>query len=171
VTDDTHLDPQELAAYFALREVAAMLEHGVEQQLRDDGGIGDAQFGILVRLYGSPTGRMRMTDLADSLVYSRSGLTYQAGQLEKAGLLTRTPAEDDERSIMVSLTPAGREVIDRVLPGHREVVRRLLFQWLTRDEVLGLAELMGRLRDDMRTAPPRSKKPRKPGPKPGRRSG
>jgi DNA-binding MarR family transcriptional regulator len=164
VTNDTPLDAEEFAAYLALREVASLLEHGVEQQFREDGGIGGAQFAILVQLANSPTGQARMTDLADSLVYSRSGLTYQAGQMEKAGLITRAPAEDDERSIIVELTPAGREVLDRVMPGHLEVVRRLFFQWLSRDEVLGLADLMPRLRDHMRTAPPRSQRPRKPSP-------
>jgi DNA-binding MarR family transcriptional regulator len=165
VTNDTPLDAEEFAAYLALREVASLLEHGVEQQLREDGGIGGAQFGILAQLSNSPTGRVRMTDLADSLVYSRSGLTYQAGQMEKAGLITRFPGETDERSVIVELTPAGREVLERVMPGHLEVVRQLFFQWLSRDEVLGLADLMPRLRDRMRTAPPRSRKPRKPGPR------
>ena len=164
VTNDTPLDAEEFAAYLALREVASLLEHGVEQQLREDGGIGGAQFGILAQLYSSPTGQARMTDLADSLVYSRSGLTYQAGQMEKAGLITRAPGENDERSVMVELTPAGRELLERVMPGHLEVVRQLFFQWLSRDEVLGLADLMPRLRDHMRTAPPRSAKPRRPGP-------
>ena len=150
----------------ALREVASLLEHGVEQQLREDGGIGGQQFGILARLSGVE--RLRMTDLADSLVYSRSGLTYQAGQLEKAGLIARTPSADDERSTRVQLTPAGRELLDRVMPGHLDVVRRLFLQHLSRDDVLTLKSLLGRLRDDMRTEPPRSQKPkrglRRPGP-------
>ena len=44
------------------------------------------QFKVLARLgLDSPTGSLRMTELADEVVYSRSGLTYQAGQMEKAG--------------------------------------------------------------------------------------
>jgi DNA-binding MarR family transcriptional regulator len=164
VTNDTPLDAQEFAAYMALKDVAALLEHGVEQQLREDGGIGGAQFGILARLSGASNQQMRMTDLADSLVYSRSGLTYQVGQLEKAGLIARMPGETDERSVLVELTPTGRELLDRVLPGHLEVVRRLFLQWLSRDEIVTMKDLLGRLLDDMRTAPPRSSKPRRPGP-------
>ena len=56
-----------------------------------------------------------MTDLADGVVYSRSGLTYQAGLLEKRGLISRSPSPDDERSIDVTITDAGRALFARVL--------------------------------------------------------
>jgi DNA-binding MarR family transcriptional regulator len=156
VTDATGIDAEQLAAYLALKEVGSLLEHAVEQQLRADGGLSGPQFQILARLDDAPAGRLRMTDLADGLVYSRSGLTYQAAQLEKAGLITRTPAEDDERSIIVTLTPAGRAVLGQVMPGHVEVVQRLLLTSLTRAEIATLTDILGRVRDRMRTAPPRS---------------
>jgi hypothetical protein len=58
------------------------------------GNLSRPQFQILARLNAAPGGRLRMTDLADGLVYSRSGLTYQASLLEKGGLVTRSPGED-----------------------------------------------------------------------------
>jgi DNA-binding MarR family transcriptional regulator len=162
VTDATHLDAEQLAAYLALQEVSSLLQHAVEQQLRVDGGLSNPQFQILARLSASPAGHLRMTDLADSLVYSRSGLTYQAAQLEKAGLITRSPAEDDERSITVALTAAGRQVLGQVMPGHIEVVHRLLMSSLSRADIATITEVLGRVRDRMRTAPPRSATPRAP---------
>ena len=156
MTDATPLDAEQLAAYLALKEVSSLLEHAVEQQLRADGGLSGPQFSILARLADAPSGHLRMTDLADSLVYSRSGLTYQAAQLEKAGLITRTPAEDDERSIVVTLTPAGRTVLGKVMPGHIEVVQRLLLTSLSRKDIAAITDILGRVRDRMRTAPPRS---------------
>jgi DNA-binding MarR family transcriptional regulator len=162
VTDATHLDAEQLAAYLALQEVSSLLQHAVEQQLRVDGGLSNPQFQILARLSASPSGHLRMTDLADSLVYSRSGLTYQAAQLEKAGLITRSPAEDDERSITVALTAAGRQVLGQVMPGHIEVVQRLLMSSLSRTDIATITEVLGRVRDRMRTAPPRSATPRAP---------
>jgi DNA-binding MarR family transcriptional regulator len=162
VTDATHLDAEQLAAYLALQEVSSLLQHAVEQQLRVDGGLSNPQFQILARLSASPSGHLRMTDLADSLVYSRSGLTYQAAQLEKSGLITRSPAEDDERSITVALTAAGRQVLGQVMPGHIEVVQRLLMSSLSRADIATITEVLGRVRDRMRTAPPRSATPRAP---------
>jgi DNA-binding MarR family transcriptional regulator len=171
VTDATPLDPAQLAAYLALKEVSSLLEHAVEQQLRADGGLSGPQFEILARLNGSAAGRLRMTDLADGMVYSRSGLTYQAAQLEQAGLITRTPAEDDERSIVVEMTPAGRAVLGQVMPGHIEVVQQLMLNALSRKDIAAITEILGRVRDQMRTAPARSAGPRSPRGKSPRRTG
>src|SRR5690349_11935663 len=109
------LDPTQLRAYFALIEVVGLLRHAVEQQLREAGDLSYVQFQVLARLGDSPTGSHRMTDLADGVVYSRSGLTYQAGLLEKAGLVTRSPSPDDERSITVTIIDARRALLTQVL--------------------------------------------------------
>ena len=155
------LDPAELGAYFALIEVTSLLRHAVEQQLREAGDLSYVQFQLLARLGDAPTGSHRMTDLADGVVYSRSGLTYQAGLLEKAGLVTRAPSPDDERSITVTITDAGRERLEKVFPGHIELIRNLLLEPLSRDDVATLAGLLEPVRDHMRSTPPRSAAPRR----------
>ena len=160
MTDATPMDAEQLGAYLVLKEVSSLLEHEVERQLRVDGGLTGPQFQILARLNGAPGSRLRMTDVADSLVYSRSGLTYQAAQLEKRGLVTRTPGADDERSVEVALTPAGAEVLGQVMGGHIEVVQRLMMTGLTDDDIATLTGVLTRLRDHMRSAPPRSAAPR-----------
>lgn len=156
----TPLDPQQLRTYFALMEVSSLLAHAVEQHLRNDGDLSYVQFQILARLNDSPTGQHRMTDLADGVVYSRSGLTYQAGLLEKAGLITRTPSPDDERSTTVTITDAGRALVAQVMPGHVDVVRRLLLDPLTHQDLSTLSAVLTQVRDHMRAAPPRSAAPR-----------
>ncbi|MER5451235.1 MarR family transcriptional regulator [Streptomyces sp. NPDC002766] len=155
------LDPVQLGAYFDLIEVTSLLRHAVEQQLRETGDVSYVQFQLLARLGDSPTGSHRMTDLADGVVYSRSGLTYQVGLLEKEGLVVRAPSPDDERSITVTITDAGRELLAAVLPGHVEVVSSLLFEPLSREDVRALAALLGPVRDHMRSTPPRSAAPRR----------
>ena len=155
------LDAVQLGAYFALMDVAGLLRHAVEQQLREVGDLSYVQFQLLARLGDSPTGSHRMTDLADGVVYSRSALTYQAGLLEKAGQVTRTPSVDDERSITVTITDAGRARLAKVLPGHTEVISQQLFQPLSRKDVKALADLLSPVRDHMRSAPPRSAAPRR----------
>jgi DNA-binding MarR family transcriptional regulator len=102
-----------------------------------------------------------MTELADGVVYSRSGLTYQAGLLEKAGLVTRGPSPDDERATLVTITDSGAALVGRILPGHVQVVRDLLFAPLAGDDVDHLGDIMTRVRDHMRAQPPRSAAPRK----------
>ncbi|WIE75882.1 MarR family transcriptional regulator [Curtobacterium sp. MCSS17_007] len=155
------LDPAQLGAYFSLIEVSSLLRHTVEQQLKDAGGLSYVQFQLLATLGDAPEDGLRMTDLADGIVHSRSGLTYQVGLLERDGLVRRSPSVDDERSTTVSLTDAGREVLGAVFPGHVEVLRQLFLEPLSPDDVASLADVLGRVRDHMRTIPPRSARPRR----------
>ena len=155
------VDPVQLGAYFALIEVTSLLRHAIEQQLRETGDLSFVQFQILSRLdLHSSSGSHRMTDLADAIVYSRSALTYQAGLLEKAGLVTRAPTPGDERGITVTITDAGRALLTNVMPGHSEVVSHLLFEPLSREDAETLARLLAPVRDHMRSTPPRSAAPR-----------
>ena len=158
------LDPEQLGAYFVLTEAVSLLQHQIEQQLRAEGDLSYVQFQLLARLAGAH-GPLTMTQLADGVVYSRSGLTYQAGLLEKAGLITRGPSPDDERATLVTITGNGRALFDRVLPGHTQVTR-MLFDPLTDDDLHHLGDIMTRVRDHMRARPPRSAAPRRhrPGP-------
>jgi DNA-binding MarR family transcriptional regulator len=156
------LDAVELGAYFALIEVAGLLRHTVEQQLREEGDISYVQFQLLARLgLDSPTGSERMTDLADGVVYSRSGLTYQASLLEKAELVTRAQASDDERGVTVTITDAGRARVAKVLPGHVQVIKDLLLQPLSRKQIETLYAVLEPAREHMRAAPPRSAQQRR----------
>jgi DNA-binding MarR family transcriptional regulator len=159
------LDPQQLGAYFALMEAVGLLQHHVEQHLRTDGGLSYVQFQLLARL-ADAHGQLTMTQLADGVVYSRSGLTYQAGLLEKAGLIARAPSLEDERATLVTITDSGLALFGRVLPGHIRVVRRLLFDPLSGVDLHHLGDIATRVRDHMRAQPPRSAAPRKRRPNP-----
>jgi DNA-binding MarR family transcriptional regulator len=157
-------DPRQLAAFFALMEAVSLLQHHVEQHLRTEGDLSYVQFQLLARL-ADAHGQLTMTQLADGVVYSRSGLTYQAGLLEEAGLITRRPSPDDERATLVTITEDGLALLGRVLPGHIQVVRRLLFDPLSDDDLHHLGDTMTRVRDHMRAQPPRSAAPRKARPR------
>ncbi|GAA3828027.1 MarR family transcriptional regulator [Streptomyces coacervatus] len=145
--------PQHVAAYFALMEAGALLQQLVEQQLRRDGDLSYIQFRVLAQLAEAPEQSLRMTDLADGVVYSRSGLTYQADRLEQGGLIARSPSPDDERSVTVTMTEAGREALERVLPGHIDLVAKELFGPLKEPDVTAMADVLTRVRDHLRTVP------------------
>ncbi|RAX18068.1 MarR family transcriptional regulator [Pseudarthrobacter sp. AG30] len=157
----SNLTPTQLGAYFAFTEVSSLLRHAVEKQLRDAGDLSYVQFQLLARLGDAPDGQLRMTDLADGVVYSRSGLTYQAQSLEQRGLVSRSPSPEDERSTVLTLTDAGRTVLGAVFPGHINAVRSLLFAALSDSDVDDLARILGRASAHLRAAPPRSAAPRR----------
>ncbi|SDF83531.1 MarR family winged helix-turn-helix transcriptional regulator [Klenkia brasiliensis] len=150
------LAPQQLEVYFALMEAASLLQYAVEQQLRDDGPLSWVQFQVLAGLALGPRPSERMTDIADRVVHSRSGLTYQAGVLEKRGLVTRSPDPADDRGTVVTITDAGRALVEQVLPGHEDVVQGALLDHLDPDDTGRLTALLQALRDRMRARPPRS---------------
>jgi DNA-binding MarR family transcriptional regulator len=154
------LDPAQMRTYFALTEAASLLQYTVQQQLRADGDLSYVQFEILAKLLDAQR-PLTMTELADGVVYSRSGLTHQAGLLEQAGLIARQASDRDQRATLVALTDEGRTRIAQVLPGHIEVVRELLFEPLSKKDVQMLGDIMSRALAHMRARPPRSAAPRK----------
>lgn len=153
---DEKLSAAELSAYLGLIEVSSLVRHEVEQQLREAGDLSYVQFQLLATLGSAPSGTRRMTELADGVVYSRSGLTYQIGLLERAGLVVRAASQEDERGVAVTATEAGMAALAAVFPGHLEVVRRLLFDALEGSDVENLARILGKVRDGLRHIPPRS---------------
>jgi DNA-binding MarR family transcriptional regulator len=144
------LDPAEMAAWLAFLEVSHLLERAIEQQLRKDAGLSHAQYEILSRLEAADGGRLRMSELADVIVVSRSGLTYQIIQLEKAGLARREKCPSDERGVVAILTAAGRAALTRAAPGHLRVVRDNLIDALTPAQRQALTEGLAAARDRLR---------------------
>jgi len=144
------LDPAEMKAWLAFLEVSHLLERAIEQQLRQDAGLSHAQYEILSRLEAAGGGALRMSELADVIVVSRSGLTYQITQLEKAALVRREKCPSDERGILAILTPAGRDALTRAAPGHLRVVRENLIDALTPAQRAALAEGLSAARTRLR---------------------
>ncbi|AXI81190.1 MarR family winged helix-turn-helix transcriptional regulator [Peterkaempfera bronchialis] len=146
------LDDDEMRAWEGFLAAGALLNRRIEQQLKEEAGLSHAQYEILVRLERAPGGELRMTELADALLTSKSGLTYQVTQLEKAGLVRRRACPTDVRGIFAVLTEEGRRTLHSAAPGHVALVRRLLIDHLTRDQLAVLADGLGavgrRLRDD-----------------------
>jgi DNA-binding MarR family transcriptional regulator len=125
------LGPAEMAAWLAFLEVSHLLDRKIEQQLKRDAGVSHAQYEILSRLEAAPGSQLRMSELADVIIVSRSGLSYQITQLEKAGLVRRAPCPSDERGVLAVLTGAGRTALARAAPGHLRVVREYLIDSLS----------------------------------------
>ncbi|MBM9503817.1 MarR family winged helix-turn-helix transcriptional regulator [Actinacidiphila acididurans] len=131
-------DERELATWKALLAVSTILDHRIDQQLRHDGGLSRQQYDVLSRLADSTDGELRMAVLADVAHTSKSGLTYQVTQLEKAGLVHRCTAVDDDRGVVARITEAGLAKLRAVAPGHADLVRHLLLDSLTDAEFDGL---------------------------------
>jgi len=148
--------PEEMRAWLALLETANLVQHATDRRVRDAVGLSFAQLEILVRIAEAGADGMRMTDIADKLVVSRSGLTYQIGQLEKRGLVTRAPSIDDERSVIARISQAGRDIVVDAAPHYVDVVKSLFLDHVTPRNLTVLADILDAVRDELRQMPGRS---------------
>ncbi|KAA9155857.1 MarR family transcriptional regulator [Microbacterium lushaniae] len=134
---DQQISRDELSAYFALRAAGDRLQRAVATQLREH-GLTEAQFTVLAQLQDA--GELRMSDLAQVLVASKNGLTYQATQLENRGLVSRRTSEEDARAVIIRLEPAGAELLAKVLPGHIALVRELFLDRVSASELAAISQ-------------------------------
>jgi len=137
------LSEEEMAAWRAFVTAASLVDRRLDQQLKESVGLSHMQYGILAQLSEHCDHEMRMTELAGVLLNSKSGLTYQISQLEKAGLVRRRSCTWDERAVYAVLTPAGEELLAKAAPGHVELVRELFVEALTPEQRAAIAEGLG----------------------------
>jgi DNA-binding MarR family transcriptional regulator len=143
MAEPTWLDDDEMRAWRAFVSAAALVDRRLDQQLKESVGISHLQYGILARLSDHCDHEMRMTELAGSVLNSKSGLTYQISQLEKAGLVRRRACTSDERAVYAVLTPAGTKLLERAAPAHVALVRELVIDVLTPQQREAIAEGLG----------------------------
>ena len=145
------LSTEEQRAWTALRTTYALLHQRMDQQLKRDAGLSHLQYEILSRLSAAPERELRMTELACAVAGSKSGLTYQIDRLKQAGLVRRRTCPGDVRAVYAVLTEEGADRLSRATPGHVGVVRELLVDVLTPEQLRamaeGLAEVNRRMQD------------------------
>jgi DNA-binding MarR family transcriptional regulator len=125
-------------AWGAFLRAHASLMRQLEQELEAQAGLALADFDVLIQL-AMAGGRLRMTELADRTLVSRSGMTRRVARLVEEALVRRAPHADDRRGIVVELTPAGRRTLKKALPVHAGGVARHFASRLDERE-LGLLE-------------------------------
>ena len=141
---------EEFRAYAALIASSTLLQRAVERNLREQAELTQVQFEILMNLSNAGDSGIRMAQLADALIVSRSGLSYQVAQLESRGWITRERSANDERGVVARITPEGERMRRRVYAGHIDIVRTAFLDALEPGELAtlttALERVVGRLR-------------------------
>jgi DNA-binding MarR family transcriptional regulator len=142
MTDGTRwLDPDEQRTWRAFLTVQRLLFDRLERQLQHDSGLPHAYYEILVRLSEAPDRTLRMSQLADSSLSSRSRLSHAVARLEAGGWVRRRACAEDRRGSFAELTDAGLAKLEEAAPGHVEAVRADLFDALTPAQQRALREI------------------------------
>jgi DNA-binding MarR family transcriptional regulator len=112
------LTPDEQAAWRAFLRGSALLLERLDAELVEAHGLTLADYEILVWLSEAPRGGLRMSELADRVLVSRSRLTYRLDRLVAEALVERRPCASDRRGSLAVLTPTGRRRLERAAPTH-----------------------------------------------------
>jgi DNA-binding MarR family transcriptional regulator len=147
------LDDDEQAAWRAYLDSTRLLLHALDRQLESDADLSLTDYELLVRLSEAPSGRLRMRDLADATLSTRSGVTRAVTRAERAGWVRRVECQEDRRGMNAELTEAGRAKLVAAAPGHVGAVRENLLDLLTPEQLAQLTEIGGRVRQQLSAGP------------------
>jgi len=139
------LDGEERRAWFALVSVMMRLPHALDAQVRRDANLTHFEFSVLTVLSNSPDHKMKMSTLAATVDGSLSRLSQVVTRLEKRNWVCRLPDEHDGRTTHTQLTPEGLAMVEAAAPGHVALVRQLVIDPLTREQLTQLADIGERI--------------------------
>jgi DNA-binding MarR family transcriptional regulator len=105
---------------------------------------------ILAQLSDAPDRRMRMSELADVAMLSRSRLSHRMKVMEKAGWVRREACPIDKRGFFAVMTPKGWKAIEAAAPDHVNSVRQRFVDLLDKEDQIILAEIFSRVGDELR---------------------
>src|SRR5690606_34780486 len=126
----------------------AQISRRVQADLMDRHDLALGSYEVLMHLGEAPGGRLRMNDLADRVLLSRSGLTRLVDRLERDGLVARQTCPSDARGLFAVLTEAGRARLEEAAPTHRQGVRDYLLSRLDESELHSLQRILVKLADE-----------------------
>jgi DNA-binding MarR family transcriptional regulator len=142
-TPDT-LSLPELAAWRGMLEAHSQVMRQLDAQMQAEHGLSASAYEVLMFLDDAPEHRMRMSDIADRVLLSRSGCTRLVDRLVRQGYVTRCAADDDGRGLFAQLTDTGIEKITAARVTHREGIRQFFLDHLTATDQIALGDIWSR---------------------------
>ncbi len=139
---ETHLE-----AWRRFLRAHAVVSRVLARELEESCGLPLPEYDVLVTLAQAEGGRLRMQELADAVVFSRSGLTRLVDRMGRDGLVTRERCRDDGRGTYAVITAAGRRRLRQAAGVHLRGVGEHFAQHLTKTEAATLARALGAVSD------------------------
>jgi DNA-binding MarR family transcriptional regulator len=137
------LTPDEQQSWRAFLRGSRLLLDRLDADLVEASGLTLADYEILARLSEAPRGGLRMSELADLALVSRSRLTYRVDRLVAEGLVDRRPCPSDRRGSLAVLTAAGRRRLERAVPIHVDGVLTYLIEGCSGRDLAAIGRVFG----------------------------
>jgi len=129
----------------------SLLPDQLGRELQRGSGLTNADYEILVRLSEAADQKIRMSELADCTLSSRSRLSHQIDRMEKSGFVIREECPDDRRGSFAVLTEHGQNLLVSAAPAHVESVRRHLVDILTPEEFASLGKVCTKVSNHLKS--------------------
>ena len=135
------LTDDQLAAWSGFLMGHAQIVRALDAELEREHGLPLSSYDVLIQLSLVPDRRLRMFELADAIVLSRSGLTRLVDRLEQAGLVERERGEVDPRQMYARVTDRGLEVLADATPTHIAGIKERFLERLSDEQTKQLASI------------------------------
>jgi DNA-binding MarR family transcriptional regulator len=139
------LSEQHLAAWRAFLKAHATIIDRIDRDLAAAQRPPLSSYDVLIELYEVPERRLRMHELAERVVLSRSGLTRLVDRLEAEGLLTRDRCGTDRRGAYAVITEQGIAALQQTWPIYARGIAEYFARWLTLEEAQTLESALERM--------------------------
>ncbi|MDG4797417.1 MarR family winged helix-turn-helix transcriptional regulator [Micromonospora sp. WMMD1082] len=137
---------EELRIWRDFVETAETLQHELSTRLQRDCSLSPGDYRVLLALSEAPEQRVRSSQLADAIDWTRSRLSHHLGRMERRALIRRAEPADDSRGAEVILTPTGAEAFHGATVPHLGAVRELFVEALTPEQLAAVGEVTAALR-------------------------
>jgi len=125
----------------------AVTTHYLDQQLRSNDQVSLEVLNVLTALSEAPGGKMRMSDLANLILFSRSGLTRMIDRLESLGLVSRIPCPDDRRGWFASITEKGKASLKSAEAVYEPALKKVWVSALSEQEAATMSAALAKILD------------------------
>jgi DNA-binding MarR family transcriptional regulator len=146
------LNPVEMKAWRRYIIASRRLLDALDYDL-DHHELSMADYEVLAQLSDAPDRQMRMSELAEVAMLSRSRLSHRIKVMEKAGWVKREACPDDKRGYFAVMTAKGWKAIVAAAPDHVHSVRSRFLDHLTKEDQRVLAEIFERVTDSLKENP------------------
>ena len=143
-TGEAELDDVELAAWWGLLRVHAALVKELDAELEARHGLPLTSYEVLRSLRKAPGGKLRMAELAEHALLSRSGMTRLIDRLEREGMVGRSTCDKDGRGCYAVVTEQGLAAVEEARATYIAVVRSGFLRHFSMSELQDLASLLAR---------------------------
>jgi DNA-binding MarR family transcriptional regulator len=137
--------PAEMSSWRSFLRAHATITKTLEAELEVEQQLSLAAYDVLVQLSEAPGHRLRMTELADAVLLSRSGVTRLVDRLEKVGLVERSRVVDDGRGVAAELTEQGLNRLRTAATTHLRGIRRHFAEHLDESDLADLERVSRKL--------------------------